>query len=57
MSAQVIGLPSWNETPSRSVKDQVLPPSVAVPRSVARSGVRDVPSTGSGESLYAVRER
>jgi hypothetical protein len=57
MSAQVIGDPSWNETPSRSVNDQVFLSSLAVPRSVARSGWRDVPSVASGENLYWVSER
>ena len=47
-SSQVIGEPSWNETPSRSVKLQSLPPFAGVPRSVARSGVRPVPLVGSG---------
>ena len=50
-SSQVIGSPVWKVTPSRRVKAQVLPPSVAVPRSVARSGVSEVPSTGSAENL------
>jgi hypothetical protein len=51
MSAHVIGAPSWKVTPSRRVKAQVLPPSLAVPMSVARSGVSDVPSAASGENL------
>src|SRR4029079_7384690 len=38
-SADVIGEPSLNLSPSLSVNFQVLPPSVVVPVSVPRSGV------------------
>ena len=57
MSAQVIGSPVSNVAPSRIVNAQVLPPLVAVPVSVARSGTMDVPSVASFENLYAVSVR
>jgi hypothetical protein len=56
-SSQVTSVPSCQVTPSRSVNAHVLPPSEAVPRSVAMSGVIEVPCFGSAEYTYEIRDR
>ena len=56
-SAQVIGEPSSNLEPSFSVKAQVLPPSVGLPVSVARSGTTLPAATPSLLFAYAVSVR
>jgi hypothetical protein len=56
-SAQVTGLPSCHRTPFFSVNVHVLPWSLEVPVSVARSGTGVAPRTGSAVTGYVIRPR
>ena len=51
-SAAVSGEPSWNFTPWRILKVQVLPPSVGVGISVHRSHTKSVVEEGFSGSMW-----